>query len=106
MLEHADRHDPMETASNRPIIGQIETHAVRQSTGFGDAAGAGMLLLGKGDAEHVGDPRGFGEIAGEPSPATADIEHAMIGLEPELAGNMPLLGGLGFGRRLRPSFSK
>ena len=56
--------------------------------------GSDTVLFGRQrHALHV-DIEGLGEVKAEPAPAGADVEHGLAGLQPELGGDMALLGGL------------
>jgi hypothetical protein len=59
----------------------------------------GVLLRRERDA---GDLRlaKLGEIDGQSAPAAADVEDAMLGLDQQLGGQVPLLGELGIVERL------
>ena len=94
VLEHADRHDPVEPAGNVAIVLQEE----------GWCVGAGVLVRARlGDLElfvrqgHAGDigASGLGQIQRKSAPAGPDVEHALAALDQQLGGEMPLLGKLG-----------
>ena len=93
MLEHPDRHDPVESSFERAIIDQFEPHPVRDAGRLGARPGHPELFLGQGDAEHVdvGDPV---QIERHPAPAAADVEHPLPRLQMEFRGDMRLLVGL------------
>ena len=104
MLEHANRHDAVERAGDIAIVLQLEACVLAEAF-FGRALiGDRMLLFRQRDAGDVGAAN-FGEIKPKPAPAAADVEHAQIMSifvrpEPQLGGQMPLLGELGIVERL------
>ena len=68
-------------------------HAVLEAFRAGALGGDGVLLGRQRDAEHV-DLEVLGEIEAEPAPARADVEHVLAGLDPQLGGDVALLGEL------------
>ena len=58
------------------------------------AARSGELLRRERDRGDAGFAY-FGEVHGEPTPAAADVEHAVAALDQELGRQVPLLGDLG-----------
>ena len=93
MLEHADRHDAVETLGNVAVVLDLEMHMVVEALGL-RALGRDRMLFGRErHAEHLG-LEGLGEVEPEPAPARADVEHALARLHLQLGGDMALLGGL------------
>jgi len=99
VLEHSDRHHPVERPVDVPVVHQLDAH--RESGAA--LAGQRRLLARDGDAEHLHAVVRGGE-PGETAPATADVQQALARLQLELAANEPqlLLLRLGEGRRVGP----
>ncbi len=93
MLEHADRDDAVEALVEFAIVLQVEMDAVLQTLRMGAVGGDAVLFGRQRDALHV-DVEGLRQIEAEPAPAGADVEHRLAGLQPELGGDVALLGGL------------
>jgi hypothetical protein len=93
MFEHADGHDPVETAGEAAIVDQFIFDLSCDACRFGPLAGDLELFLRQGDTKHL-DPGDAVEIKRHAAPAAADVEHALPGFQVELGGNMRLLVGL------------
>src|SRR6185437_3837990 len=89
MLVHADRDDLVEHALPRyvAIIALLDRDAIAQPRVGGASSRFRDLLRAQRHAEHRDAvvPRG---VDRQPAPATADIEEALAGREPELAAQM------------------
>ena len=93
MLEHADRDDAVERPGEGAVVAQLEAGVVGEAA-LARAPVRDAVLLGReGDAGDV-DVRHFGHVEAEAAPAGADVEQRLAGLEPELGGEVALLGEL------------
>ena len=103
MLEHADRHDAVETAGDVAIILEPEDRILRPAALDRALLRARVLLLRERDAGDVraGD---LGKIERKAAPAAADVEHRCARLDTKLGGEVALLGELGVVERLVRSF--
>src|ERR1019366_3321790 len=80
MLEHADRHDPVEDLIHVAVVRQREGRLRRETLVFRPPARDGDLLARKRYASDLG-VAGLREIERETAPAAADVENAMAGLD-------------------------
>ena len=101
MLEHADRHDPVELATRSgriAIIFQNDADPVGHS-GRGDAfAGEGGLFLRQGNAGHA-HVVVLGQMDCHPAPSAADIQHLVACAQRQFPGDMRQLRPLRLGQR-------
>ena len=102
MLEHADGDDPVEAARQAAIVPECELHFRRRPCDpFGHAPqGVFMLLLGERYAKDIAARRVLGQMQRETTPAATDVENAVVRLDQELGGEVPLLGQLRVFKRL------
>ena len=94
MLEHPDRHDPVEGAGDRTIVDQFEPDMIGDPSLLGSPARDLQLLFRQRDSGDV-DSGDLVQIDRRPAPAAADVEHPLAGLQVQLGGDMRLLVGLG-----------
>ena len=94
MLEHPDRHDPVERTGNVAVVAEQEFRLMAQL--FLPGAGVRDLqLLGRErNAGNIGAGH-LGQIEPKAAPARADVEHAVAAPDSELGGEVALLGQLG-----------
>ena len=85
MLEHADRGDLVELAVEPRIVLEFDGHPVLQAEPRDLLLGIGELLLGERDA--VGANAVVLRGVNERAPAAADVEKALVRLEPQLAAD-------------------
>ena len=98
MLEHADRHDPVEPARNIAIVAEEKSRRSRQVL-LRRAGVRGLPLFGRErDAGNVGACH-LGEIEAKAAPARAYVEHAVVVSDQQLGGEVALLGELGIVER-------
>ena len=93
VLEHADRHDPVETIARRAIIFQAEFHARTQSP-LVRAALRDLELLRR--QRQPGD-RGACDVCKikrDPAPPAADVQNLGARLKQQLGSDVPFLGEL------------
>src|SRR5207249_486546 len=99
VLEHSDRDDPIESLGHVAIVLQLEGDLAGQPFFLRAGARESVLLLRQRDP---GDARAamLGEIERKPTPAAADVEHALVRRDQELGREMAFLGELGVVERL------
>jgi hypothetical protein len=95
VLEHADADDGVEFFAGLgeafAIVLQVEFDLLLQTALAGTLAGDFELLLREGDADAV-RAMALGQVHGQTSPSTADIEHARPRPQVELGGDMFAFG--------------
>ena len=102
MLEHANRHDPVEALVHHPVVQQLERDAIGQPLGLGPRPGLAQLFGGQGDP---GDPGAIVSREGQrhAAPAATNVEHRQTGpVQAELGGDVALLCGLRLFQGLGP----
>ena len=99
MLEHADRHDAIETSSDVAIVLQPDIDAVGEARLRDAPPGRLELGLRQRDAGDTGagDAR---QIERQTAEAAADVEHVLPGLDNQLGGDVAFLGQLRAFQRL------
>ena len=94
MLQHPDRHDPVECPGLVPVITKRECQAVTKAGIFGSLPCVRELLFGQGDAGDRDILPADRQRARQPTPAAADIQHAVAILQVQLRGKSCQLGHL------------
>src|SRR4051812_43087359 len=90
MLEHADRHDPVELLVEQPVIPKLELHMIGDPGSGGSRSCNLELPFGEGHPQNVDS----GDLVHEErhaAPAATDVEDALAGLECELRRDVGFL---------------
>ncbi|MCY1171295.1 hypothetical protein D9M73_114000 [compost metagenome] len=90
MLEHADRHDPVERALHLAIIDQLEGDHVRHARRRRALPRHLQLFFRKRHAQYLGT-RHLVQVQRHATPAATDVEHGHAGLQREFGRDMRFL---------------
>ena len=94
MLQHADRHDPVELSALVPVITKREIQTVIKAGICGGLPCISELLFRQGDAGHRDIVAAGCQRTCQPAPAAADIQHTIALCEIQLGGKPCQFGDL------------